>query len=283
MSTISTLKKLALQKRTELIELERDIAEIEAIDTPPAPPIVPLVDFVQEGLLENYDDQWLIRSQVPKGGMGFLTADPGLGKTTLLVQISLQLAAGRPVFGYHAPSATTLLVAAEGARQALASRVARAAKSLNVPTSLKTWFVQGPAISDFALTGHPFRRMMEESRPKLVILDTLKHFWRGDENNADSFSSLVTGPLKEFGAQYGTTFWLVHHHRKAAPGEESGPHRGRGTSIMFADADFWWRLERDKDGPPEARVLHCDKNKYGEPFVPLRLSFDGANAVLVQT
>lgn len=284
MSTRERLRRLLAEKRQELQELERDVAALEGAEEE-SPPVVPLADFVQEALLTGDDtNQWLVRTQVPRGGLGFLTADPGLGKTTLLVQISLLLAAGRPVFGYHTVPCRTLLVAAEGARQALAARVTCAARTLGIPHATPTWYVHGPAIANFLLTGGPFEQMLEEARPQLVILDTLKHFWQGDENNADSFSRYVSGPLKDFGARYGCTFWCVHHHRKAAPGEEAGPHRGRGTSLMFGDADFWWRLERDKEagGVEGARTLFCDKNKYGPPFLPIHLTFDGEQAVLVQ-
>lgn len=274
------LRRIIADRRTELEELERDVAAIDGVATVEASPVVPLAEFVSECLLENDNDQWLVRTQVPRGGMGFLTSDPGQGKTTLLVQISLLLAAGRPVFGYHTEPSRVLLVAAEGARRALSARVLRAARTLEVATATPTWFVHGPAVSNFLLTGGPFERMLHEARPSLVILDTLKHFWKGDENSADSFGQNVSGPLKDFGARYGCTFWLVHHHRKAAPGEEDGPHRGRGTSVMFADADFWWRLEREKGGVEDARILHCDKNKYGPAFLPMKLRFDAENAVL---
>lgn len=279
MSALERLKRILADRRAEVEEIERDIRALEGTEAPI--PTIPLLDFATEGLLEA-DDPWLIRALVPRGGMGFLAADPGLGKTTLLVQVSLLLAAGRPVFGYYTEPARTLLVAAEGSRRALAARVLRAAKTLGVSTTTPTWFVQGPKISNFLIRGGDFERMLEEARPHLVILDTLKNFWQGDENSADSFTRHVSGPLKEFGAKYGCAFWLVHHHRKAAPGEEDGPHRGRGTSVMFADADWWWRLEREKGGLDEHRLLHCDKSKYSAPFAPMKLSFDGVNAVLVQ-
>jgi RecA-family ATPase len=214
--------------------------------------------------------------------MGFVAADPKLGKTTLLVQLSLLLAAGRPFFGHHTYPSRTLLVAAEGARKSLAARVHRAAKTLSVPTSTPTWYVHGPTVKNFFLDGGEFEDALAESRPALVILDTLKQFWTGDENSAEEFTRHVTRPLRTFGTKYGSTFILVHHHRKMQPGEEGGPHQGRGTSIMFADADFWWRLTREKGGLDDARVLHCDKNKYGPEFRPINLTFDGPNAVLVE-
>jgi RecA-family ATPase len=279
MSTRDRIRRLVEEKRTELQDLEADLASLEDVGEK-LPAAEPLADFVSECLLMNDDDQWLIRSQIPRGGMGFLAADPGLGKTTLLVQISLLLAAGRPVFGYHTEQSRTLLIAAEGARRSLSSRVLRAAGTLGIPTSTPTWFIHGRGVTNFFLHGGQFAQMLEASRPALVILDTLKHFWEGDENSADSFTRLVSSPLKEFGAKYGCTFWLVHHHRKTALGEEDGPHQGRGTSIMFADADFWWRLVKEKGGADGARILHCDKNKYGQPFAPMNLTFNGEQAIL---
>lgn len=277
----SKLHQLILDRRAELTALEREERELYGAED--GPPTVSLEDFVAEGLLRPDDgSQWLIRTQIAKGSLGFLVADPGLGKTTLLVQISLRLSAGRDVFGYATEPSRTLLVAAEGARAALAARVQRAARTLGVPTATPIWYVNGPRVRDFLIDGGEFEAMLEESKPALVILDTLAFFWRGEENSADSFRANVSLPLKEFSARYGATFVCVHHHRKAAVGDEDGPHRGRGTSAMFADSDFWWRLEKEKNGAPEHRILHCDKNKYEAPFLPIRLTFDGPNAVLVQ-
>ena len=278
------LRKILVERRAEVAELEADLRAIEYDGAEPSPPVVTLADFVTEGLLESDDDQWLVRQLVPRGGMGFLAADPELGKTTLLVQLSLLLAAGRPFFGYHTVPSRALLIAAEGARRSLAARVHRAARTLGVPTATPTWFIQGPSIESFFLRDGPFAEMLAEAKPHFVILDPLKQFWKGDENSADSFTENVTRPLKAFGATYGCTFCLIHHHRKAQVGEEGGPHQGRGTGVMFADADFWWRLTRDKEaGDVEgARVLHCDKSKYSAKFPPIKLTFDGPNAVLVE-
>lgn len=283
MSARDRIRKLIAERRAELDELERDARALEGTDEK-GPAVVPLADFIAEGLLEADDDQWLVRQLIPRGGMGFVAADPELGKTTLLVQLSLLLSAGRPFFGYHAVASRSLLIAAEGARRSLSARVNRAARTLGVSTSMPTWFIHGPSVESFFLRDSPFVEMLEEAKPHLVILDPLKQFWKGDENSADSFTEHVTRPLKAYGATYGCTFVLIHHHRKAQVGEEGGPHQGRGTGVMFADADFWWRITRDKEagGIDAARILHCDKSKYSAKFPPIKLTFDGEQAVLVQ-
>ena len=282
MSASDRIRRLIAEREAELDELKRDAASLQG-DAAKGPPVIPLADFVAEGLLEADDDQWLVRQLVPRGGMGFLAADPELGKTTLLVQLSLLLAAGRPFFGYYTVPSRALLIAAEGARRSLAARVHRAANTLGINVSTPTWFIQGPGIENFFLRDGPFAEMLEEGRPHFVILDPLKQFWKGDENSADSFTENVTRPLKAFGAKYGCTFCLIHHHRKSQVGEEGGPHQGRGTGVMFADADFWWRLTKDKEaGVDSARILHCDKSKYSAKFHPIKLTFDGTQAVLVQ-
>lgn len=273
---VQRLKADAERKRKELRELDDSILELEG---GVRNLFVPLSKF----LAEKSSLDWIVGGQIPEGGFGFLVADPWLGKSTLLSQVALQLAVGRALFGMRVGRRFRVLVLSkEGSRAAFRERVRTAAKKLGIEEkSAEDWMIHTEGPGEFLLGSSRMEAIVRESGADLVILDTLRLFWEGDENKPEQFSSRVTRPIRDLNARYGATFWVVHHHRKAVDettGEELGWQKGRGTGAMYGDSDFWWRLEKVK-GAPDGRRIFCDKNKYGRAFDPIDLVYDGGNAI----
>ena len=214
---------------------------------------------------------WLIRGLVPREGVVVMCADAGIGKTTLIAQMTVCLTTGSPFVGYEVDQAVpTLTVAAEGSRLAFRNRFMATCRSLRVDTAGLSWYVQPDKMTDYMIGSPKLEQMIEKSRAKLVVLDTLGYFHKGDENDANDWKRHVMQPLRSLIGKYGCSFVLVHHHSKGA--DRHGWQKGRGTTAMFADCDVWLRLEKAEGCGEDARDLHVDKNKYGRMgfFEPLR-------------
>lgn len=184
--------------------------------------------------------------------------------TTCLVQIALCLAAGRDPFdnAHVARAVPVLYLAAEGSRAAFQNRVRTAANSLAIPNSVN-WYVQDKGVSSFNVASPEFESMVRRSKAGMAILDTIGYFWKGDENSAVEWKAGIMVPLRKLVGKYGTTFLLVHHQVKASQ-DRKGWQKGRGTSAMFADLDFYLRMEPvEGDVTCARRTLYQDKNKYG--------------------
>ena len=229
--------------------------------------VVPLADFINE---RNTDFEWLIGGSLAMGSVAMLAADPAMGKTTLLVQIALCLAAGRdPFYEAHVPRPIECLyIAAEGSRGAFQNRVMKARETLNIPMSAG-WFIQAGGNTDYKIGSSGLEGMIEKTKAQFVVLDTIGYFWNGDENNAVEWKQRVMVPLRKLTSAYGCTFLLVHHFVKQSE-ERKGWQRARGTSAMFADLDAFYQLEPGTVGDPsqeepgvERRILTQAKNKYG--------------------
>lgn len=270
MNASETLEKMIRERKGQLAELEEALAQLIG-DEPRSFVTIP------EFLAEKTNLEWLIGGQIPRGGFGFITADPRIGKTTLLAQIGVSLASGRGIFGWHvARRYKVLYLAAEGSRAAFRERVRTVTRQIGLDPYEMTWMIQSEGPINFQIGTQKFNAMVESSGADLVICDTLKYFWTGDENSAVDFNKMVSRPLKDLTEKTGASFWLVHHHRKSQ--EIDGWQKGRGTAAMLGDCDWWWRLEPMKDAP-QGRTLYCDKNKYGAEFEPVELAFDAANAI----
>ena len=231
--------------------------------------------------------------------VNIMVADAGLGKTTLLAQMCLSLASGRPFLGIDVPEPIpVLLLEAEGARPIFRERAELCRRAMGIdPSQLRRWFIQSKDLDDFRLSHVTLERQIRMSGAKFVILDTLGYFLLpGDENSSKDWKEYVMEPLRYLKRKYDCAFTLIHHEGKPAEGKV-GHHRGRGTSAMFGDCDTWMSLERrnftdddmntikDVYGPNvyesvmRERRLVWSKSKVGRFPAPIVLDFDFENAV----
>lgn len=210
--------------------------------------------------------RWLLLDMISAQSVGFLVGDSTVGKTSALVQLSLQLAAGRDLWGRTIPQpAKVLYLLAEGARPHFQGRVRHVANLLNLTGSLSRWHTQSPGTFDFDLTGTDVRRSIAQMSPDLVICDTLGYFYKGDENDATEWKRKGIGPVRQLIAEFKCAFLFVHHPRK-----DGAPWRG--SSAFFDDADHFLRMTGEKDS--NERKVIIDKNKYGPAHGNIDLTFD---------
>lgn len=231
--------------------------------------------------------------------VNIMVADAGLGKTTLIAQMCLSLASGRPFLGIGVPGPIpVLLLEAEGARPIFRERAELCRKSMGLDHSqLQRWFIQSKDLDDFRLSHVTLERQIKMSGAKLVVLDTLGYFLLpGDENSSKDWKEFVMEPLRYLKRKYDCAFILIHHEGKPAEGK-IGHHRGRGTSAMFGDCDTWMSLEKrnfsdddlalilENDGKEvydrviRERRLVWSKSKVGRFPAPIMMDFDFDNAI----
>lgn len=223
-----------------------------------------LAGFMQEKLL---DWEWLFGATIPTGSTGILAGDPKSGKSTLITQMALCLAAGRdPFYDCRVARAGKILyIAAEGARAAYQNRVRTAAKSLGIPLTgaeAARWFIQKKHVSDYMLGSPGLRKMVGEAKPDLLVLDTLGYFHRGNENDATDWKRHVMHPARALTAEHGCSILFVHHQTKESA-ERKGAQRVRGTTAMIGDCDYLLQLD-NVPGDDEKKTLSLSLSKYSQ-------------------
>jgi hypothetical protein len=255
-------------------------------------------------LEEKGELDWLVPGFLVRGAVAQLTAKPAAGKTTLLVQMALQLACGDPFLGMRpVRPVKTLYLMAEGARPGFKGRVRLACETLGITGSrLKQipWLIQPErATSKVKLGSDELRKMIGASKADLVILDTQRYFkMGGEENSADDWLKFFMEPMRALTAEFGCGFFLVHHFKKSGD-DLQDDEKQRGTSAQIGDVDVAMRLEIEKPKvvatrrgaapEPEAspkktmyRRFVEDKNKYAPEFdIRLEMDFLRGRAVVV--
>lgn len=93
-------------------------------------------------------------------------------------------------------------------------------------------------------------------RPSLVVIDSFRSSWQGDENESDGVTRVLM-PLVELARKHDTAVLLLHHVPK-------GGADYRGSSAIEAVIQFGFTLARaDRDPDNHRRLLRCWKCRSG--------------------
>ncbi len=209
-----------------------------------------------------------------------LAGEGGVGKTSLAVQLGLCLASKTSFLGMDVKEAVSVLyLLAEGNRYKFAERLKRAADTLEIdlqglPVSLLAAGEKVPQLSDPA-----FRRLIEDTKAGVVILDTHGYFHGGEDNSRSDWKQQVVKPLRELAllpAQ--PAFILLDHLTKENLkfNRRGGSLRTRivGAGNKRDDSDSVFILHWPDGELDPLRVLYFDKLKNQEPLPPSDLHFD---------
>jgi len=208
--------------------------------------------------------------------INILAGEDGVGKTALVLNLVLSLAAGREFLGFPvAKKCRVLLFTAEGNDAHLRQRIRDAAQALGLnPGELDIRICR--AFELFQIGGDNLQAAVSTYQPDLVVLDTIGYFFEGEENSASDWKRHVSKPLKRLARQSKAAFLLIQHVGK--PNERSGRHRIRGTSAQSCDPDTVMTLDRSKSDKKAGRTLSFEKARNGPDQAPLVLRFDAAKA-----
>lgn len=255
----------------------------------------PTLDHVLPGLL--------------RGTVGMLAGPGGIGKTSLELQIAIGLATGTPVLGglfetlgiEVAPQpARVVLVTPEERAEVLAHKLHAVAKHLLGPvhaggTGLSPTVFLERLASNLLLFAEDdvgsttlldargrvssgARGLLRAAREaRLVILDPLRQFHAGDENDSGAMNRAIR-LLRQLAARSGAAVLFAHHTSRAASqlgfGDTAGAARG---STALTDGVRWqlnlsqptrdWAKMQGKDEAfrREHVLLHVPKANYLAP------------------
>ena len=141
---------------------------------------------------------------------------------------------------------TVMIVDAENGQHEIHRRV----RSLGLPAE---------GVSVYEAEGFDLRRSLDQleaaleaERPDLLILDSFRSIWSGEENDSGAVAA-VLDPLRNLIRRYDAGTLLLHHSGK-------GNVIYRGSSAIGASAELGFRLARvDEDPERDRRYLQCWK------------------------
>jgi hypothetical protein len=192
---------------------------------------------------------WLLDRLVPQGAIGFIWGESGIGKSFLMIHLTLTVAQSEAV----------VYIADEG-WHGYGERI-RAWMRHNKHDMGQLYFrqellaVDEAAVSDLIAQIAPLQ-------PKLVILDTVATVMPGADDNAARDIGLLSRHCRLIAQATGAAVIGVHH-----PTKDGKTYRGSGA--LKGNFDFVMAVEADDD---QLRIT-CQKMRDDEPFPDQRVAF----------
>jgi hypothetical protein len=225
--------------------------------------------------------EWFWRNRLPAGCLVDLTGDPGLGKSTLLLDIAARLTTGRPMpdeTEAKDPGDVIVLSAEDSIGAVIVPRLRAAGANLKRVHTLDE--VQGSKGSEpLVLPNHVhiLERLVVEKGARLVVIDPVTAFLgRGVNSWNDQSVRGALRPLAEMADHTGCVVVIVRHLRKS--GRDSAVLAGGGSIAFVAAARVGLMVTKHLDDR-DLRVLSVTKSNVGLIPEPVTYRIVGAGAV----
>ena len=210
---------------------------------------------------------WIEPGLLPPQGILFVGGEPKVGKSLLVANLALALAAGRDRVGFTVPTARRVLICQfELPVPQFVSRLAvmrpqigaSADENLLVDTRAAGHLLSAPqGLNHFLVAAR-------ESSAEVIVFDPLYSTHDQDENDTRSMAALCQSLLRLRDASKAALI-VVHHVRKSIGRDEIG-RAFRGSSAMHAVGDSYLLLTR-----PSANLSAVELRfqfRYAAPLTP---------------
>ena len=231
------------------------------------------------------DTPSLIDPLIPATGIVFLHAKFGSGKTVLSIEEAIAVASGTPLFGMPTQKGRVALIEVDMPEAVFRKRFQPRIGLL--PDDIEIGWSFFPPFDclnkNLALTdeGKELKKIQTDLNPNLVIVDTLRKIYRGDEKDGQ-FPSQVYGFFQQTFPDAAIQFNA--HDRKGtrdvsfAPSDEDFS----GHQAWANDAQSVIHLTKTNDDEKRVELAHT-KSHYSDlyPRTTLLISADGCHMMLL--
>jgi hypothetical protein len=200
----------------------------------------------------------VIEGIIPAASVNLAVGESGIGKSPLLYDMAIRVAAGLPFLGCEVQRGPALVLDFEnsGERVQLCETLLHTAGLKQAPPEF--WIDPAP--------GENFIEKISDHKPALVLIDSLKMF-RPDALKGDGVDALrMLKELEAMARSFGTAFILIHHLRKEdrrlkLPDLESTPvlewlQEAAGTRSFINQTDARLAIaERKRHDPKDGREI----------------------------
>lgn len=210
---------------------------------------------------------WLWPGRIPFGKLTILDGDPGLGKSTVMLDLAARLSTGRalPGGGQHRPMGTILLMIEDGDADIIQPRLVNAGADLTMIGSLDTLVDEEgneclPQIPDSIAAIENLVAVVDAG---LVVIDPImSYLGEGTNGHRDQDVRRALTPLVAFASRTGCAVVVLRHLNKMSGGEVK--YRGQGSIGFIGIARSGLIVATDPDDPTRS-VIASSKSNLGPP------------------
>ena len=207
--------------------------------------------------------EWLWRGRVPFGKPTILDGDPGLGKSTLTLEIAARLSRGEPLPGDNErgePAGVVILSAEDGLGDTIRPRLEAAGADLERIVAIPVVRLMGGGedLPEIPRDLPVVERAVREIGARLVIVDPLMaHLGAHVSAHRDQDVRRALAPLARLAEETGAAVVVVRHLNKRTEGNPL--YRGGGSIGIIGAARSGLLVAKDPDND-ERRILAVSKS-----------------------
>jgi len=183
-------------------------------------------------------------------GLAVLAGSPKIGKSWLVMQLCMKIAAGEPFWGLPTQGGSVLYIALEDSLQRLQQRLLRitADPPEKMHFSVNCSYLEGALESELAAFVH------DHPDTRLIVIDTFQKIRTPGVQLSYSNDYTEAGAVKRIADALGICILLVHHTRKM--GDSDAVNEISGTNGIAGCADTLMVLKKEKRSDRKA-LLTC--------------------------
>lgn len=221
--------------------------------------------------------RWLWPGYIPFGKVTVLDGDPGLGKSTIMIDLAARISRGLPLPNgkTHKPMGTVLLMGEDGAGDTIVPRL------MNANGDREKIAIRDTYTNDKGMEippGFPsdlgkLKEDILEVQAGMVVIDPVMSYLDPDINsNNDQQVRRALMPLAMLAEETGAAIVMLRHLNKSSGG--SALYRGGGSIGFVGVARSGLIVARDPDDPSRV-VLASTKSNLGPPPPSLNFRLEG--------
>jgi hypothetical protein len=212
--------------------------------------------------IEREHIEWLWAGRIPRGMLVMLDGDPGVGKSTVTLDLAARITTGKPMpFETSGrPAADVLLIGAEDhpaatIRPRLDAAEADARRVHHIAAIPRGRHLDAaPTLGDV----DEIERVVVEYKAALVVVDPLMaHLPANVDAYRDAAMRALLTPWAQMSARTGAAIVIIRHPRK---GTGSALYRGGGSIGIIGAARSAMLVARDPSDPGASIVAHAKSN-----------------------
>jgi hypothetical protein len=179
---------------------------------------------LKQRVREIGSDKYLVEGLLPDRSLGLLVGDSGLGKSPLVYQMAVCIAAGIPFLDRAVKQSNVLCMDFENGLGQVAEMLDSICQHLGLsgaPNNLVLWNIND-AETKYGQPGHTALDVIRQVRPDLVIIDSLTGMF-SDIEERNSYAIKYLQQLRELIRECGTSSFSLHHIKKPSDDPRYAP------------------------------------------------------------